>query len=91
MLPRVKEGSGIIIRVLYKDDDIREEWVVGVKPDAKKPSQLNCGYLGEICKHRTTTVGEGNSNPLQFSWLENPHGQWSWRATVHGVTRVRYN
>ena len=22
-------------------------------------------------------IGEGNGNPLQYSCLENPHGQWS--------------
>ena len=30
--------------------------------------------------------GEGDGNPLQYSWLENPR-----QATVHGVTRVRHN
>ena len=28
----------------------------------------------------------GNGNPLQYSCLENPHGQAAWRATVHGIT-----
>ena len=31
--------------------------------------------------------GEGNSNPLQYSRLENPMGRGAWRATVHGVTK----
>ena len=35
--------------------------------------------------------GEGNSNPLQYSCLENPKNWGAWWATVHGVTRVRYN
>ena len=29
--------------------------------------------------------GEGTSNPLQCSCLENPMGRGAWRATVHGV------
>ena len=29
--------------------------------------------------------GGGNSNPLQYSCLENPMGRGAWRATVHGV------
>ena len=33
--------------------------------------------------------GEGNSNPLQDSCLENPMNRGAWWATVHGVTRVR--
>ena len=28
--------------------------------------------------------GEGNGNPLQYSWLENPMDRGAWRATVHG-------
>ena len=30
--------------------------------------------------------GGGHGNPLQYSWLENPHGQRNLGATVHGVT-----
>ena len=29
----------------------------------------------------------GNSNPLQYSCLENPMDRGAWRATVHGVTK----
>ena len=29
--------------------------------------------------------GGGHGNPLQYSCLENSHGQRNWRATVHGV------
>ena len=31
----------------------------------------------------------GNGNLLQYSCLENPMDRGTWRATVHGVTRVR--
>ena len=31
--------------------------------------------------------GEGNGNPLQYSWLENPMERGAWWATVRGVTR----
>ena len=34
--------------------------------------------------------GGGNSNPLQYSSLENPMGRGAWWATVHGVTE-RHN
>ena len=30
---------------------------------------------------------EGNSNPLQYSCLENPMDRGVWWATVHGVTK----
>ena len=31
--------------------------------------------------------GEGDDNPLQYSFLENPMDRGAWRATVHGVTK----
>ena len=35
---------------------------------------------------------EGNSNPLQYSCLENPMDRGAWRATVHeGHKRVGYD
>ena len=29
--------------------------------------------------------GEGNGNPLQHSWLENPIDRGAWQAAFHGV------
>ena len=31
--------------------------------------------------------GEGHGNPLQHSWLENPHGQRSLMTIVHEITK----
>ena len=31
--------------------------------------------------------GEGNGNPLRYSWLENPMDRGAWWAIVHGVTK----
>ena len=31
---------------------------------------------------------EGNGNPLQYSYLENPMVRGAWQATVHGFVRV---
>ena len=31
--------------------------------------------------------GEGNGNPLQYSWLENSMDRGSWWATFHGITK----
>ena len=33
--------------------------------------------------------GEGNGNPLQCSWLENPRGGGAWWASVYGVAQSR--
>ena len=35
--------------------------------------------------------GGGNGYPLPYSCLENPMDRGTWRATVHGVTRVGHN
>ena len=35
--------------------------------------------------------GEGNGNPLQYSYLENPMDTGAWQAKIHGITRVRYD
>ena len=49
---------------------------------------LQCGrpgfdpWVGKI-------PGGGHGNPLQYSCLENPHGQRSLGATVHGVANQR--
>ena len=37
------------------------------------------------------TPGEGNGNPLQCSYLENPMVRGAWQAAVHGVARVRHD
>ena len=31
--------------------------------------------------------GEGNGNPLQYSYLENPMDRGAWQAAVHGVAK----
>ena len=34
-------------------------------------------------------AGEGNGNPLQYSYLGNPTDRGAWRATVHWVAKSR--
>ena len=49
-------------------------------------STCNAGDLGSI-PGLGRSLGEGNGNPLQYSCLENPHGQRSLGAVVHGVAK----
>ena len=35
----------------------------------------------------STSFGEGNGTPLQYSCLENPRGGGAWKAAVHGVAK----
>ena len=55
-----------------------------------KASVYNAGDLGSI-PGSGRSPGEGNSNPLQDSCLENPMDRGVWRVTVHGVARVGHN
>ena len=49
----------------------------------------NAGDLRELglIPRLGRSSGEGNSNPLRYSCLENPMHRGAWRATVHGVTK----
>ena len=33
--------------------------------------------------------GEGNGNPLQYSYLGTPMDRGAWQATIHWVTKSR--
>ena len=53
-----------------------------------KASACNAGDLGSI-PGSVRSPGEGNSNPLQYSCLENSMDGEAWWATVHGVAKSR--
>ena len=48
-----------------------------------KESSANAGNVGSI-PGSGRSPGEGNSNPLQYSYLGNPVDRGAWQATVHG-------
>ncbi|KAI4548556.1 hypothetical protein MG293_000886 [Ovis ammon polii] len=49
-----------------------------------KESTCNAGDLGS--SHGSgRSPGEGNGNPLQYPYLENPVDGVAWRTIVHGV------
>ena len=51
-----------------------------------KESACKVGDLGSI-SGSGKSPGEGNANPLQYSYLENPMDRAAWWATVHEVTK----
>ena len=53
-----------------------------------KESACSAGDLGSI-PGLVRSPGEGKGN--QYSCLENPMDRGAWRATVHGVARVRHD
>ena len=46
----------------------------------------NAGDMGFI-PGSGSSIGEGNGNPLQYSYLGNPMNRGTWWATVHGLQR----
>ena len=46
----------------------------------------NAGDMG-LNPESGRSPGEGNDNPLQYSWLGNHMDSGAWRATVHGVSK----
>ena len=46
----------------------------------------NAGDTGLIPGSERST-GEGNDNPLQYSYLENPVSRRVWKSTVHGIAK----
>ena len=52
----------------------------------RKASAYNAGDPGSV-PGSGRSPGEGNGNPRQYSWLENPMDGGAWWATVHGVTK----
>ena len=49
-------------------------------------SACNAGDPGSI-PGSGRAPGEGNGNPLQYSFLENPEDRGGWWATVHRVAK----
>ena len=49
-------------------------------------SACNVGDVGSI-PGSGRSPGEGNGNPLQYSYLGNTVDRGAWRATVHGVPK----
>ena len=53
-----------------------------------KESPCNAGDPGSI-PGLGRSPGDGNGNPLQYSYLEISMDRGAWQATVHGVAKSR--
>ena len=65
-------------------------WTSQVAPVVKNPP-VNAGDIrgmGSILGSGRSP-GEGNGNPLQYFYLENPTDRGVWQATAHRVTKSR--
>ena len=52
-----------------------------------KSMPADAGEAGSISRSRRSP-GEGNGNPLQYSYLENPMDREDLLAITHGVTKI---
>ena len=66
-------------------------WTIGDSVVKNPPAmqEIACN-VGDVCSI-PGFPGEGTSNPLQYSCLENSMNRGAWQATVHGATRVRHD
>ena len=76
---------------IYKQDN--SQWVGILQGDFPsgsdgKESACNAEDQGSI-PGLGRSPGEGNGNPLQYSFLENSLGRGAWQATVHGAVKSR--
>ena len=73
-------------------------WIFSADPDGRVGNRLprwlsgkeftcNAGDSGSI-PGSGRSLGEGNGNSLTYFCLENPTDRGTWRATVHGVSKV---
>ena len=53
-----------------------------------KESACNAGDLGSILRSGRSP-GEGKSNPLQYSYLENSMDRGAWQATAHPKSQTQ--
>ena len=72
----------VLVRVLKDGDAVDgEKETVFAAQTSSFTGGMMC-FLGYL-----HALGERHSNPLQYSWLENPMDRGTWQAMVHRVTK----
>ena len=79
----ISPGRAQYSQILYKY--IEAHWGFPGSRDSKE-SACNAGNPDSI-PGLGRSHGEGNGNPLQYSYLENSMDRGAWWATVHGVAK----
>ena len=84
------EGYWVLLNQLFADWSFEtmicnNEWIIW-----NNEYVCNAGDLGSIPRSGRSP-GEGNDNPLQYSYLENLMDREAWWAIVHGVARVGHD
>ena len=55
--------------------------------DSLVAQKVNLPAMQETQVSPLGSLGEEKSNPLQYSYLENPMDGGAWQARVHGITK----
>ena len=72
--------------VLFPGESHEQRSLVGCSPWGREVSDAT----GRLHFHFSLScIGEGNDNPLQCSYLENPRDGGAWWAAIYGVTQSR--
>ena len=87
--PGVGDGQGVLACCdsWGRKESDTTEWLIWSDPGGSVgknlPASADVGLIFGLGR----SAGEGNGNPLQFSYLENPMDRGGWQATVHGVAK----
>ena len=79
---KVLQKKGVLREWVVCKQNWKRLWRAPGGSDGKDSTYI-AGDLGLI-PGSGRSPGEGNGNPLQYSYLENSMDRGDWRATVHG-------
>ena len=74
----------------YYRFSVCSSWGFNIKgPDGSngKETACNAGVFGSAPGSESFSHGEGNGNPLKYSYLKNSKDRGAWHTTVHVVTK----
>ena len=89
-LPAIQETwfNSWVEKIPWRRDGLPTTVFLGFPGGSEAPPAMQEMWVQSLGWEDSLEVG-GHGNPLQYSCLENPHGQRSLQATVHGVAKTR--
>ena len=76
---------------MYLLRNTTKDWASLVAQIKNQPANAGDARDAGLISELGRSPGEGNGNPLQYSYLENSMDRGAWWATVHGVTWVGHD
>ena len=85
--------SRLVITFLLRSKRLLISWLQSPYAVILEPPKIKSAPVSTVSPSISHEVmapdGEGNGNPLQYSFLENPRDGGAWWADVYGVTQSR--